>query len=110
MTRDEILVMKPGAALNAKIAEEIMGHVVVQDATLGEMERFLDDGESAWGPPQPYSEDRVVAESVVQKMLDLGYEDAVYWSSFGQGKYTEPEAICKAALLANAGGKVDCVQ
>lgn len=110
MTKEEILLMKPGAELNSKIAEEIMGHVVVDDKMLGPVERFLSGGESVWGPPQPYSEDRSVAEAVVQKMLELGYEDAVYWSGFGEGQYTEAEAICKAALLANGGGKVDCVQ
>lgn len=110
MTKEEILVMKPGAELDAKIAEEIMGHVVVQDKTLGPLERFDDAGQSAWGPPEPYSENRVTAESVVQKMLELGYEDAVYWSGFGQGQYTEAEAICKAALLAKSGGKAECVQ
>lgn len=110
MTKEEILVMKPGIDLNAKVAEEIMGHVVVEDKMLGLVERLLDDGQSAWGPPQPYSEDRSVAEAVVQRMLELGYEDAPYWSGFGQGQYTEAEAICKAALLANSGGKEQCVQ
>jgi hypothetical protein len=108
MTKEEILLMKPGIELNAKIAEEIMGKVVVQDKMLGPMERLLHDGESVWGPPQPYSEDLIAAEQVVDKMLDLGYEDAVHWSRFGDGRYTEAEAICKAALLAILGGKVEC--
>lgn len=111
MTKEEILQMKPGEELNRKIAEQVMGHVVVEDAFLGPVERLLDNsGQSAWGSPQPYSEDRATAELVVQRMLDLGYEDAAYWSGFGEGHYTEAEAICKAALLANASGKVDCVQ
>ena len=33
-------------------------------------------------------------------MIELGYEDAIYWADFGEGKYKEAEAICKAALLA----------
>ena len=41
---------------------------------------------------------------------DLGYQDAVYWSRFGQGQYTEAEAICKAALLSNLSGKAECTQ
>jgi hypothetical protein len=29
-----------------------------------------------------------------------GYDDAINWKNFGGGKYTQEEAICKAALLA----------
>jgi hypothetical protein len=100
--REEILAMKPGTELNRKVAEEIMGYEVVRDYLLGYVERLIDpqDGSSVWCPLCPYSEDRSVAESVIDKMIQLGYDDAIYWADFGDGVYTEAEAICKAARLA----------
>ena len=102
MSQAEILAMEPGDELNMKVAAEVMGHAVVREELLGLMERLIDptDGSSVWGPVYPYSEDMEVAESVVERMIELGYEDAIYWADFGDGMYTEPEAICKAALLA----------
>ena len=38
MTRDEILEMKPGRSLNARVAEDVMGNKVVADAIMGEIE------------------------------------------------------------------------
>ena len=95
MTREEILAMEPGSELNIKVAEEVMGYVVAEDKTFGYMERVVSpDGSSIWGLMQPYSEDVSSAELVVDRMLELGHDGAIYWADFGA------EAICKAALLA----------
>ena len=102
MRQEEILTMQPGLLLNLLVAEKIMGHITVNDEILGFMERSVDpkEGDSLWGSLIDYSGDKSAAESVVQTMVDLGYEDAIYWADFGGGKYTESEAICKAAMLA----------
>ncbi len=102
MIGEEILAMQPGSELNMKVAEKIMGHVITKDELFGYTERSVDpeDSSSVWSPVEPYSEDISTAESVVDKMVKLGYKDAIYWADFGGGKYTEAEAICKAALLA----------
>lgn len=112
MTKDEILTMKPGRALSEKVAEKVMGNVTTEDSIWGCMERFIDpaDGSSLWVPLSPYSEDISTAESVVEAMLEKGYQDAVHWVGFGNGKYSEAEAICKAALLAVAESPVTCCQ
>jgi hypothetical protein len=100
MTREEILAMKPGQELNMKVAKEVMGDIVVEDKTMGCVVRLTDeDGNVVWGQLQPYAEDVSAAELVVDKMIKLGYDDAVNWGDFGGGTYTEAEAICKAALL-----------
>jgi hypothetical protein len=113
MKRDEILAMQPGNDLNMQVAQKIMGHVISKDDVLGYMERtlstksdkegccsILKEGDSIWGPVQPYSEDVSVAELVVNSMMELGYKEATQWKDFGGGKYTGAEAICKMALLA----------
>lgn len=102
MTEQEILAMEPGTELDKIVAEQVMGHEVTRDELFGYMERLIDpeDGTSIWSPPQPYSEDMSAAESVVEKMIELGHSDALYWADFGDGAYGEAEAICKAALLA----------
>ena len=102
MTQEEILTMEPGRELNIEVAKEVMEHVVASDGMLGYLERLIDpgDGGSVWSSLQPYSEDISVAELVVDKMIERGYDDAIYWADFGDGVYTEAEAICKAALLA----------
>jgi len=101
MTPEEILAMQPGSELNMKVAEKVMGHIVVNDATFGNMERWdTKDGGGVWDLIDYYSEDISVAALVVDKMIEMGYEDAIYWVDFGEGKYTDAEAICKAALLA----------
>lgn len=102
VTKEEILAMKPGIELNVKAAEEIMGHAVVMDKTFGWLERLInpEDGSSIWSPPQPYSEDISVADLVVDRMHELGFDDAGCWADLGGGKYAKAEAICKAALLA----------
>ena len=100
MTKEEILAMKPGQELNAKVAECVMGYEIVRDATFGYMERSIIDGASVWGLPEPYSEDMSAAELVVEKMIEIGYGDAICLDDFADGRCTEAEAICKAALLA----------
>lgn len=101
MTQEDILTMKPGRELNSKVAEEIIGRLVVQDEFLGDLEGLLDeDGTYIWNQLQPYSEDVKVADFVVDAMIRLGFDDAVCWADFGDGTFTEAEAICKAALLA----------
>jgi hypothetical protein len=102
MNQEEILAMKPGILLNLLVAEKIMGHITINDEILGFMERSVDpkDNGSLWGLLSNYSGDIASAEQVVKTMVDLGYDDAIYWADFGKGKYTESEAICKAALLA----------
>lgn len=118
MTKEEILAMKPGNELNLAIAERIMGHIVKQDETFGYMERMVNpkqkecssdccnscntsnEGDSIWGMLEHYSENIDAAKSVIDKMSEIGYKDAKSWPDFGNGKYTEAEAICKAALLA----------
>jgi hypothetical protein len=114
MTKEEILTMRPGSELNMKVAEIIMGHKIINDESFGYMERMISTessgcgstccgsqaGESVWSAVKPYSEDMAAAEQVVEKMTELGYKDAASWADFGNGKYTEPEAICKAALLS----------
>lgn len=110
MTRDEILTLKPGIELSMQVAEKVMRNVTTDDATWGYMERLVDpaDGSSVWIPLNAYSEDMSLAESVVERMLAMGYQDAIYWASFGNGRYSEPEAICKAALLAIEEDPVTC--
>jgi len=100
MTKEEILAMKPGQEMNAKVAECVMGYEIIRDATFGYVERSIFDGASVWGLPEPYSEDISAAELVVKKMIEIGYGDAISSADFGEGRYTEAEAICKAALLA----------
>lgn len=102
MTREEILAMEPGCELNRKVAEVIIGHEVVDDKILGYVERFTceEDNSSVWDTLHEYSEDMAAAELVVNRMMQLGHYDALYWADFGGGAYTEPEAICKRALIA----------
>ncbi|MBI2957236.1 MAG: hypothetical protein HYY32_00185 [Chloroflexi bacterium] len=102
MIRENILAMNPGPELDIQVAAGIMGNAVANDETFGWMERWIDpdDGGSVWAPPQPYSRDMSAAERVIDRMIELGHDDAVCWADFGNGAYTEPEAICKAALCA----------
>jgi hypothetical protein len=102
MTENEILAMKPGLELNIKVAKEVMRHRVIKDEHLGYMERFKSnrDKSTVFGLVQPYSEDASIAAQVIEKMVEKGYADATSWADFGSGKYTEAEAISKAALCA----------
>jgi hypothetical protein len=117
MTKEEILAMKPGRDLNIEVAQRILGHVVKNDEIFGYMERMVNaeskenncgccscntsrEGDSVWGMLGHYSEDISAAKVVINKMSEIGFKDANSWPDFGNGKYTEAEAICKAALLA----------
>lgn len=96
----DILGMKPGRELNIVVAKYVMGNDVVSDTTFGDMEALRDhDGNAFWDFLSPYSEDRSAAELVVTTMVQLGHGDAVFWEHFGNGIYTQSEAICKRALL-----------
>lgn len=110
MSDEDTLSIQPGTELNMQVAEKIMGNMTTEDQTFGYMERFTDpiDGNSIWAPINPYSEDIDSAGLVVDRMIELGYQDAIYWAEFGNGKYTKAEAICKAALLAIADAPVVC--
>ena len=67
MTKDEILAMESGLEMNKKVAEEVIGHQVVEDDIFGWVERWTDDdGQSVWDALHPYSEDIAVAEVVVE--------------------------------------------
>ena len=99
--KEKILSMQPGRELNMEVAKYVMGLVVTKDEIFGYMERQLSgEGSSIWGPLGDYSEDASIARLVVNKMIAKGYTAAEHWADFGGGKYTEAEAICKAALLA----------
>ena len=100
VSREKILAMKPGRELNFIVAKYVLGHVVVTDKSLGELERLkASDGTSLWAIPLCYSEDNEAAQNVVCAMMDKGYLDAPKWDQFGDGAYTPAEAICKQALL-----------
>jgi hypothetical protein len=104
MTREEILAMKPGRELNIAVAELVMKHEVIVDEIFGVMERQIaDDGSSAYTNLPPYSEDMPSAHSVIDRMITLGHSDALSWERYGNGIYTQAEAICKVALLVALG-------
>ena len=62
MTKEQILEMNPGVELNAEVAEKAIGRIVVNDATLGYMERSADQQGSVWGMLKPYSEQMSAAD------------------------------------------------
>jgi len=100
MTKEEILAMKPGRELNILVAEVVMKHKVIVDGIFGDMERPIsEDSGSAWDALQLYSEDISAAQLVVERMITLGHSDAVFWEHYGNGIYTQAEAICRRALL-----------
>jgi hypothetical protein len=104
MNKEEISAIKSGRELNIAVAEVVMDHKVIVDEILGDMERPVDrDDSSAWGPLQPYSEDITAAQLVVERMVELGHNDAVFWEFYGNGASTRAEAICKRALLVKLG-------
>jgi hypothetical protein len=102
MDEKEILAMEPGLELDIIVSEEIMENKIVYDECLGIMERTIHpiDGSSVFGMVLKYSEDMDMAELVINRMKEKGYEDAGFWPDFGGGVYTEAEAVCKAALCA----------
>ena len=121
MTKEEILEMKAGRELNIRVAEEVMGCKFAQDELFGDMQACIDsEGNSVWATLEAYSEDRSIAQQVVDKLrnsynvrVEFNY-DTENWEarfseletglSFGTvSALDEPEAICKAALLAILG-------
>jgi len=104
MTKEEVLTMKPGRELNIAVAEVVMKHKVVVDEIFGDMERPIDGNDnSVWDTLPLYSEDMSAAQLVVERMIRLGHSDAVSWEHYGNGIYTQAEAICKRALLVVLG-------
>lgn len=100
MTKEEVLAMKPGRELNIKVAETIMWNEVVSDEIFGDVERYIDgEGSSVYGPLRSYSEDISAAQSVVDRMVNLGHGDEIFFRHYANGIYTSAEDICKAALL-----------
>jgi hypothetical protein len=101
MIREKILALKPGVDLNLKVAEEVMENAVIMDDHLGWLERpKTSQGNIVWSALQKYSEDLSAADMIIERMSKLGFKDTERWAYFGNGKYTEAEAICKAALVA----------
>jgi len=103
---EAVLALSPGRELNILVAKYVMGHNVVSDALLGELEGMKSvKGSIVWDSVQPYSEDIQTAELVVDKMMDEGHLDALSWHEYGNGRYTPPEAICKRAFIRKVFGK-----
>ena len=118
MTKEEILVMKVGRELNIRIAEDVMGCKFAQDKFFGNMQGCIDSqGNIAWSPLEPHSQDRSIAQQVVDKLKNNYNTRAEFnyhtenWDaesskletgfSFGMVSALDaPEAIRKAALLA----------
>ena len=95
MTREEILALNAGKALNVCVSEMIMGNRVVADAILGDTEiHSTEQGEAVYGRLMPYSEDLSSAQLVVLRMANLGYTEASLWEN-----EKRPDVICRAALL-----------
>jgi len=95
-TKEEILAMKPGRELNIRVAEEIIGHNVIEDEIFGDMEVSRDDkGNSVYQPLRRYSEDISEAQIVVNKMIKTERNEALLWANDSR-----PEVICKAALVS----------
>ena len=103
---EAVLALSPGRELNIVVAKYVMGHDIVSDVTLGEVERMVDvEGSVIWSDLQPYSEDEQVAQIVVEQMMDEGHMDALSWHNYGDGRYTPAEAICKQAFIRKVFGK-----
>ena len=118
MTKEEILEMKAGRELNIGVAEEVMGCKFAQDEFFGDMQGCIDSqGNSVWGVLEAYSEDRSIAQQVVDKLknsynvrVEFNYYTENWEAEFSElqtslefgtvSALDEPEAICKAALLA----------
>ena len=118
MTKEEILEMKAGRGLNIRVAEDVMGCKFAQDELFGDMQGCIDSqGNSVWGPLEAYSEDRLIAQQVIDKLrsnynmiIEFNYYTENWEGGFSEletglscgivSALDEPEAICKAALLA----------
>ena len=101
-----VLDLSPGRELNILVGKYVMGHKVITDATMGEMEGIEDvEGKTIWCLVERYSEDVETAQEVVEKMIQEGYLDALSWHTYGNGKYTPAEAICKRAFIKKVLGQ-----
>ncbi len=101
MAAEAVLAMAPGRELNILVAKYVMGHDVVADEILGDMERLVDGGgDSVWHVLSSYSEDRETSQSVIDVMLKAGHQDAVLWELYVSPGHAAAETICKQALLA----------
>ena len=95
MTKDEVLSMQEGRELDILVSEIVMGNKMVVDEVFGDMEIHMNEKMGiVYGPLPNYSEDLSSSRMVVNKMLDLGYDKAIYWKNDER-----PSVICKAALL-----------
>lgn len=121
MTKKEILAMEPGRQLNIRVAQDVMGCKFAHDEFLGDMQGYIGvEGNNVWGPLEPYSEHRSIAQKVIDTLennynvrIELNYYMGNWEAefrelgtglSFGAVLATDaPEAICKAALLVILG-------
>ncbi|MFC1532178.1 hypothetical protein ACFL7M_02255 [Thermodesulfobacteriota bacterium] len=93
----EIMEMRAGRLLNTRVAEEIMGNKVIKDEIFGEMEiYFTKDGEPVYSALHPYSEDLSAAQTVIDRIVELGCQDEAAFL-YGEDR---PEVICRASLRA----------
>jgi len=106
---EAVLILNPGRELDILVAKYVMGHEVVSDAIMGEVEGITDDNDGGiiWSSVQQYSEDMEAAQKVVERMVEEGYLDALSWQSYGDGRYTPAEAICKRAFIRKVLGKTE---
>lgn len=105
-TSEIVLDLGCGRELNILVAKYIMGHEVVSDQIMGEVEGIKDaDDGTIWSSVRQYSEDMADANAIVDRMVEEGYLDALTWHTYGSGKYTPAEAICKRAFLRKMLGK-----
>lgn len=114
MTKEDILAMGAGQELDALVAKEIMG---METSRLGTSYQFVwVSPPGSWSPPALYSTDILAAWEVVENLIEITMHMnlAGYWRVFigdvrtsskpiwADGA-TAPEAICKAALIAELG-------
>jgi len=119
MTRDEVLAMKPGRELDARVAEKVMGWTYGHPCPEGmDCLHWVDEkGEVRDHKPPQYSTDISAAWEVLEKFfwVQVTANPPHIWkatviTSPAKGSvaatakgFTAPEAICKAALLAVMG-------
>lgn len=111
ITKDQILAMQAGIALDILVAEQVMGKKVYAGHTKSSSPQVLTTSEVPY-----YSTDISAAWKVVDWMFSNGWlrqriirsMDGVWSVCFGlTGTFVDadnaPEAICKAALVAKIG-------
>lgn len=103
---EKVLALNCGKELNVLVAKYVMGHEVVSDCIMGEVEGIRDvDNGTVWSALLEYSEDIEAAQKVVDRMMEEGCMDALVWHTWGNGKYTPAEAICKRAFIRKVLGR-----